>query len=346
VTVDLSPLLRGARGETIRVAGVCVGDPAENVDRASLTGAEDRGDGPRIYKDGSVYRQGPGGDHVEIPLVERVDATIRIGGVLRMGGVALSVAGGVIDRIFVRGPSLETLRIATEDDIERVFGPAEGKHWLLGQRHHYYPARGFDVAWDARTERVEHVALGARPWTEPRIGAPELVEELLALGVAAARGPEPKGGPERARHQRVAALARALGVGSAADVADGVFLDEPLSTGRRAVLEELLQRSRFARPYRDSSARTVFAMLLGYREGVRRVVQATSGWLECSDGALLGMIVTQNQIGGRIEELMVDVDRWLRTLIDPDGRTFEVRELIATYGWPDVDLWQLEADEL
>jgi hypothetical protein len=75
-------------------------------------------------------------------------------------------------------------------------------------------------------------------------------------------------------------------------------------------------------------------------------VHATSGWLECGDPALLGMITTQDRLAGQIEAPMADVDRWLCTLMAPDHRTFELRELIAHHAWPDVDVHSIEMDEL
>lgn len=62
--------------------------------------------------------------------------------------------------------------------------------------------------------------------------------------------------------------------------------------------------------------------------------------------ALLGLIETQNQFGAQLTAMMVDVDRWLCTLMDPAQRTFELKELIARHGWPDVDLREIEMDEL
>jgi len=90
----------------------------------------------------------------------------------------------------------------------------------------------------------------------------------------------------------------------------------------------------------------LFHDLLVYRNDVRRVVDATSGWMICSDPVFLGMIAKQNQLGHQIEPLMTEVDRRLCTLMDPDHRTFRLRDLIAHHGWPDVDLRTLESMEM
>lgn len=194
MVIDLSPLLRGERGETIPVAGVRVGDPAAGVKRRVLTGAEEAAPGEsRTYSNDTVYRTRPDGTLVEVPLAERIDATPQ-GGVLRCGEIALSVGGGVIERIFVRGPSLASLGIAREEDIAARFGPATGReHLSLGWRIHHYPERGLAVAWHEREGRVEHVQLGAEPWHEldvQRAGLPSTgkLSRTLPRGRSATHG--------------------------------------------------------------------------------------------------------------------------------------------------------------
>ena len=344
--IDLSPLLRGEHGDRLSVAGVRVGGAAAGIDRHHLTGAEDDGPSePRTFTRGTVFRD-VAGQLVEIPLTERVEATLVRGGFLRCGDIALRVKDGRIERIFVRGPSLETLGFAGEDDIARAFGEAAGNRWSLGCREHHYPRRGLMVSWDPKERRVSYLQLGADEWVEPRLGAPALLGELLdAWGHLAPAWTEPSGGVARVRYQRVAALSRALGLGSVAELVDGGFLEKPLTPGCRRVLEELAAQSRDDRPVRDSMAVMVFRHLLHYRHDVRGVVTATSGWLECSDPALLGMIMVQDRIGAGLEAMMKDIDDWICRLLDADGRTFELRA-VARHGWPEVDLRSLEMDEL
>ena len=346
--LDLSPLLRGERGDRIRVTGVCVGEPATGVDRSALTGAEDHApDEARTYADGTVYRRGSDGQLVEIPLAERVDATIRHGGVLRAGPIALRVDRGVIDAIFVRGPSLDSLGIASEGDIARWFGDAEGHHRARGQRIHHYPSRGFAIAWSDREGLLEHVRLGADAWQEPRLGAPALLRELLDSSdvLAPLRWEEPAEGSARVRHQRIASLARAFELGAIPGIVDGSFLRGALSPERTAVLRDIAAEVATDRPVPPHWADVVFGRLLAYRIRVHTIVRETAGVLECSIPVLAGMLVEQNRIGAQLDGLMATIDRWLCRLMDPDDRTFELRHLIAHHGWPDVDLKELELEE-
>jgi len=347
--IDLAPLLRGEHGGQIRIAGVRVGDAAAGIDREALTGAEENAPGEaRTYSGGKVYRTGADGRLVEVPLAERVEATLQRGGFLRCGPIALRVKDGAIERVFVRGPSLASLGVASEEDITARLGPAQGHEHSLGCRLHHYPDRGVVIAWHSREGRVEHVALGAEPWHEPRLGAKELLAELLRSYelVCGAGETAPTEGSARVRYLRIAALARALGLGDVPALVQGEFLDGALDPVRCGVLEEIAARGpRGAQTPYDPAA-FVFRLLLSYRRDVYRVVHATSGWIECSNRVLLGMIFTQNEIGSRLEAMMTDVDRWLCTLMDPEARTIELRELVARHGWPDVDLEALEQDEL
>jgi hypothetical protein len=346
--VDLSALLRRGRGDAIVVAGVRVGDAAASIERDALTGAEDDGHNERrTYASGTVYRSGPDGTRVEIPLAERVDGVLQRGGWLRCGEIALRVIKGRVERIFVRGLSLASLEIIGEDDIARRIGPARGHERNVGWRLHHYPDRKLVVAWDSRGDRLEHVALGPDPWQEQRLGARELLFEMLgAFHRSSPLWSEPPDGSARVRYRRIVALARALDLGTVPELAAGKFLDATLSKERHDVIAEIAARG--PRPEVSGSPRAswLFSMLLQYRADVDRVVHATSGWLECSDPALLGMIATQNQLGAQIADLMIDINRWLCLLMDPAQRTFELKELIASHGWPDVNLHSIEMDEL
>ena len=346
--LDLSPLLRGERGDRIRVTGVCVGEPATGVDGAALTGAEDDApDEARTYADGTVYRRGSGGELVEIPLAERVDATIHHGGLLHAGPIALRVDRGVIDAIFVRGPSLDSLGITSDDDIAQRLGDAEGHERAWGQRVHHYPSRGFAIAWSDREGRLEHVRLGADAWQEPRLGPPALLRELLDASAVLAplRWEEPGEGSARVRYQRIASLARALGLGPVGGLIEGVFLRDAESPGRIQVLLDIAAGSPSDRPMRPHWADVVFGRLLAYRIRVHHIVRETAGVLECSIPVLAGVLAEQNRIGAQLDGRMATIDGWLCRLIDPDDRAFELRDLIAHHGWPDVDLKELEREE-
>lgn len=65
--IDLVPLLRGARGDELRVAELAVGDDASRVDRAAVTGAEPHASA----------------EVVEVSLRERIDSVVTGGGFLR-----------------------------------------------------------------------------------------------------------------------------------------------------------------------------------------------------------------------------------------------------------------------
>ena len=87
--VDLTPLLRGDRGETIRVAGVRAGEAATAIERAALTGADADHGGEPPDRPITHVRTGRDGRRVEIPLAERVATVLQQGGWLWCGDSVL-----------------------------------------------------------------------------------------------------------------------------------------------------------------------------------------------------------------------------------------------------------------
>jgi hypothetical protein len=67
--------------------------------------------------------------------------------------------------------------------------------------------------------------------------------------------------------------------------------------------------------------------------------------MECLDDFDAGIGLECVRIAKKIDELMTKVDRWLCTLLDPDGRSFEERELTAKDGWPPIDVLKYEWGE-
>jgi hypothetical protein len=139
-------------------------------------------------------------------------------------------------------------------------------------------------------------------------------------------------------------LARALGLGEPRAVAAGEFLDDELSEERERVLVEI---SRTTSPEATAGAFPVrvYQRLLEHRLQAERVIGFNRGVLECSIPTLAGVMVAQEAVAESLKESLTVVDGWLCRLMDPEGRTFSEAELIRSFGWPDVDVRQQEAEE-
>jgi hypothetical protein len=349
-TVDLQPLASNdSRGDAFEVLGIRVGVGAEDVRGLPITSASvDRSRGPLSIRGGKTHEL-VDGEEREITLEQSIDRAIALDGSVWVDRIAFRLRGGRVDRIVVRGPSLASLG-PPEEVVDRV-GPPEAVERAWGDVIHDYPARSLVIAWNARTRQMSFVALGADPYVEPCFGARDLVLELLDGWAALAphRFCEPPNeGSSRVRYRRLAALALALDVHSVPELVDGGFL------ARRdvAVYDDLMRAIAQRAPgYDPARARfyapgdVLYRHLLGYRRDVHEVIRATSGWLECGEAALLGMIATQDAIAKKLLDEMVPIERWLATLIDPMDRTFPLRVLIERFGWPDVDLEELSRDE-
>lgn len=337
---DLRPLFSGTPGDRLLIDGVHVGEPAEGIAIEKITSADGPADEPRQYRDGEVWRK-IGEEWVEIPLAEMVAQVLRVGGLLRTEAGAFAVEGGRVAGVFLRGEWLEEV-FGSEGDIVARLGPPEGRHRAGGRHYYHYPSRALVVAWASGDDRIDYVALGPDEWREARLGARDLLRELLLDD-----GLEPAEGSARVRRARIEALASALGLGSSQDVLAGRFLSGELSPGRREVLVEIARRGPEAeRTPRDFYAGMLYRSLLDFRHRVHAVQTATAGWLESNDAALAGMITTQNTIGARLGEDCTYLDDWLCRLLDPESRLFSNTQLVTDFGYPDVDLEDLERREL
>ena len=217
---------------------------------------------------------------------------------------------------------------------------------MMGCRSHHYPARRFAIAWDPEAQRVDHVVLSASAWQEPRLGARDLLQEVLHAFpmLEMSDWAEPVNHPiTKVRYRRIAALSRALGLGTPADLVSGSFLAADHDPRRRRALEELAASGNEKRVVEGVAAALLFRHLLHYRRDVEKVVTFAGGWLEAGLG-MAAVFEIERRIGSQVAELMTDIDRWLCTLMDPADRAFALSELLANHGWPDVDLFQLERD--
>lgn len=347
MVVDLGKLLDGrTRGDEIEVHGVRRGDRAERLAAIPWTSADgDEFPGERrAYAEGRVYRM-HGDERVEIPLARRIEGVIARRGWLRVDGVAVLIERGCISRIVLHGRSLDALGIRAREDVERLLGMAEERVRHQRQVTYLYPSRGFEVAWDD-VGRLDHVTLGQNVGAEPRRGASALLVELVAnWKLLEAQGwREPPGGPLKVRHQRIASLAHALDLGTVEDVADGQAIARR-GSAYVPLLAEIAARAPGLTARQFVPAEVVYTHLLHYRVGAEAVLGATRGWLECGDAALLGMITTQAAIAEVLRKELAPIDTWLAGFLDPLGRSFSERELIATWGWPDIDPAALEMED-
>ncbi len=316
--VDLRPLLvRASRGDALVVAGVQCGDPAVRLKSV-----------PLLIADGDD----------DTPLPQRLEAVLATDGWVRGESLAIRVEAARVARILVRGPPLEALGVESVADLERRFGPPEGVEHTSGCVVHHHPSRALAVAWRESAHRLDHIVLGSDPWLHPRYGGAELLTELVEHWAELERSAwqVPPEGATRVRYQRVAALARALDLGTVEDVAKGRFL-----VRRRESYAPLLREIASHCPRcegKPRSAETVYLHLLHYRVEAEHVLCAAAASPESSDPAVLGMLATESAISAKLRDDLVTIDEWLAVFLDPRDRTFTERELIARWGWPDTDV--------
>lgn len=95
----------------------------------------------------------------------------------------------------------------------------------------------------------------------------------------------------------------------------------------------------------SNDLRILFKLLRDYRQGMARG-RESFGVIFCWP-SIIGHTMTEviTPINNDVERIMAPIDAMLATLISPNGKTFTIGELIDHYGYPDVDVEDLQWDE-
>jgi hypothetical protein len=86
-----------------------------------------------------------------------------------------------------------------------------------------------------------------------------------------------------------------------------------------------------------------FEILFAYRGRVEHVLSFSSGVLEAS-GLYLYAHRRAGELNRIIKEHVSIIDDHLVAFISPEAREFSVKELVRDHGYPDVDLFEIDAD--
>ena len=86
-----------------------------------------------------------------------------------------------------------------------------------------------------------------------------------------------------------------------------------------------------------------FRILLEYRERVDGVLTFSSGLLEAS-GWYLFAHQKAEELNRVIQDNVAIIDDMLIAFISPEAKTFTEDELTRNYGYPDVDLFEIDSD--
>jgi len=336
---------RAAAVAALAVEGVRLGDPVDALPFARLTAVEPRAEGVhRVWRGGEAFDVAADGSEAAVGR-ERLDAELRRdGGSAWLERIGFDVADGRVRKIWVRGEgALDGLPIAAEADIARLLGAPTGIERVLGWRVYHYAERGLSVGWDPKHLRVEHVALGPVDWSPPLYDRRDVLWRWLEI--PSWEEPAERASSDWVRWARAVALLRAFDLGAPEAFAAGRFLDgKSLDAYPRTAALVAAQWPNPAEAPPTGSLSWMFRWLLSYRSQASLLLHA--GWLEASGAALLSAIALTDDANRALAAALEPVDAILFELISPDDRTVEEAELIARFGWPEIDLQALlDAEE-
>ncbi|MGI4869961.1 MAG: hypothetical protein ACRYFX_02150 [Janthinobacterium lividum] len=156
--------------------------------------------------------------------------------------------------------------------------------------------------------------------------------------------------PRLYRFQRLVALAQALGLPTSFDKLEtGEFLAERPLELYSPLLSEADEYLHTAFGFKPRSSRSDLSLLcqqlLRFLEQLRQITRFNSGWLEASSrGALYSIKLTEVVIDSLGQEPVAHLRGVLAHLLDPYARQFTQSELVRRFGFPVVDLLDVDID--
>ncbi|MDJ1468675.1 hypothetical protein QNI19_26205 [Cytophagaceae bacterium DM2B3-1] len=279
----------------------------------------------------------------------------------KIGG-QYKIKNGKVVEISLMEELVESLRITSTKDIFQNFGPTKAIDKKYGQLLFHYEPRNIVVHWSETDKKLTRIFWGdVIPY--PTLRRENLLEQYLDL-----RGfsPEPhswseknfRNNPPRLyRYKQLDSLFQAFGIDLKymQSFEEGEFIKarpvtdytEWFSDIEAYGLQTGLERDRdFNRDTvnHDKLIR-IFAYLFKYRMVLERTLQYNSGWLEA--GATWARYMIDKTEGFLNEENRAYIkylDNLLCFAIDPYQQQYKKYELIEKYGYPDVDLSDIDAD--
>jgi hypothetical protein len=186
--------------------------------------------------------------------------------------------------------------------------------------------------------------------------AQQITAHSLLVGFLELRGFSPKladwteerlsvNPPRLIRLRRLIAMFRAFGLPwDPESFTKGEFIDPKhprYKTLMAKLVDEMPERARERAS--DYQLPEFFAILLDYRIRVDDVLSFSSGVLEAS-GLFSHALRKMQELNRVIRDNVAGIDDTLAALINPEGLSFSVGQLTRDYGYPDVDLFEIDLD--
>ncbi|MDJ1504040.1 hypothetical protein [Xanthocytophaga agilis] len=280
----------------------------------------------------------------------------------RTGG-GYKIKNGKIVEIYLTEELVENLGIISTKDIIQTFGPTKAIEKSYGRLHFHYESRNIIVQWSETDKKLTRIFWGdVIPY--PTFRREDILKQYLDL-----QGLSPDvydwsieyfsdNPPRLYRYKQLEALFQAFGIDpkyiqsfnagefiKARPVAD---YSEWLTDIEAYSLPIGLERDRdFNRDtVNHNKLIHIFAYLFKYRMVLERTLQYNSGWLEGYGATWVRYMIdkTEGFLNEENRAYVKYLDNLLCVAIDPYQQQYKKYELIEKYGYPDVDLRDIDAD--
>ena len=261
--------------------------------------------------------------------------------------------------------ALESLGITQESDIQKIFGEPQGMERHLGSHYYFYSAKQMVVGWNARDDQLWGIYLGDNIIKQTTYQAKDfltlffefkgMVPKPSEWGLERLAGNEPR----YYRLMQLQALMKAFDLGEDlfGDFQNRLFLEKRshddfeilFADIEKYALEDEFERRKLGDSPEQIRKQTfvemIFQTFLNFSWQVRTLLGFNSGWLETGSISSRYTIHKTHELLKSIDiTKLAAIDHILCSIIDPQQRTYTKSELIKHYGFPDVDLDDIDME--
>ncbi|OJJ20079.1 hypothetical protein BKI52_16535 [marine bacterium AO1-C] len=265
----------------------------------------------------------------------------------------------------LKSKALEPLGITQESDIQGVFGEAQGMEKRMGSHYYFYSNKQMVVGWNAQDDKLWGIYLGDNIIEQTTYQAKDfltlffefkgMVPKPSEWGLESLTGNEPR----YYRLMQLQALMRAFDLGEDlfGDFQNRLFLEKRSHDDFEdlfADIEQYALENEFERKKLSDSpelirkqtfVEMIFQTYLNFSWQVRTLLSFNSGWLETGSISSRYTIHKTHELLKSIDITKLEaIDHILCSIIDPQQRTYTKSELIRNYGFPDVDLDDIDME--
>jgi hypothetical protein len=274
-------------------------------------------------------------------------------------GIRFESADGLVANFYLSNAFTQHFAVANFSELETKFGDSDDCNFHNGERALVYPHKKLKLFWNVKDNKLDRICFGESFTSTFQYTALTFIELFLEF---AEMCPNPKEWntnldyePSLYRFLQLQAYIKAFNLGNdlETDFYRANFLKTRSAEELAPTLEKVKQfaesssvpTSFYGHKPSNTSIKWIFSHFMDFLKHTRAWLRCGSGWIEAGDIGVLFLLDKINTIQSSFDKSQLsEIHEFLDLLINPARKTFTRKQLIESYGFPDVDLRRIDWD--